>query len=606
MSFMFNPHPYDDYTPVNRPELSGEITGRTVFGAKEVMKTLSRAVLEYKQEKGGCIAALEGYPSADFEQFANGITCLLKGESIRMFSTRELCLPAKELEEKLSAYLPEDRVKDPVLLYGRLYGGKYMDLMDAEKVTEIKRLCRQIKEEGGIAILYGMGAACEELQEVIDLLIYLDVTPKEVMLRAHAGRWKNFGDDVARPVKELQRRAYYVDFELAAALRGDLISRGKIDWYVASDKDVSMNVVSGKDLALITAALADYPFRCKPVYLEGVWGGYYVQHARKLPDQFKNIAWVFDLIPMEVSILIQLGEKLMEMPFFTFVQCQGDAILGTRIRERFGGYFPIRFNYDDTFHSNGNMSIQVHPPREYCMETFNELGTQDEGYYVVATGHGARTYCGLKEGVSKDEFFEKIRKSEREHTEVDYQNYVNAVESRPGRQFLIPGGTIHASGRNQLILEIGSLTMGSYTFKLYDYLRADLDGNPRPIHSYYGEQVLKEERTEKFVYEHLVKEPVLLRQGDGYEEYIVGEDDLVYYSTRKLCFEKKAEDCTGDRFHVLALVDGEKVIVRSKSDPRRSYTMNYLDLVVVPAELGEYEVVNMGNQPVVVYKVLVR
>ncbi len=120
---------------------------------------------------------MEGYPSAGFEQFANEITCL-----------------------------PQDRVKDLVLLYGRLYEGKYIDLMDAEKVAEIKRLCRQIRKEGGIAILYGMGAACEELQEIIDVLIYLDVTPKEVMLRAHAGRWKNFDDDVAQPVKELQRR----------------------------------------------------------------------------------------------------------------------------------------------------------------------------------------------------------------------------------------------------------------------------------------------------------------------------------------------------------------------------------------------------------------
>lgn len=265
-----------------------------------------------------------------------------------------------------------------------------------------------------------------------------------------------------------------------------------------------------------------------------------------------------------------------------------------------------RFNYDDTFHSNGNMSIQVHPPREYCMENFDELGTQDEGYYIVATGHGAKTYCGLREGVDKDKFFEKIKQSEKEHTEIDYKQYVNGVDSVPGRQFLIPGGTIHASGRNQLILEIGSLTMGSYTFKLYDYLRKDLDGNPRPIHSYYGEQVLKGERTEKFVYEHLVKEPILLRTGDGFEEYIVGEDPLVYYSTRQLRFEKKAEDDTTGKFHVLALVDGEKVIVRSKKDPDLCYTMNFLDLVVVPADMGEYEIVNLSNQPVVVYKVLVR
>lgn len=111
-----------------------------------------------------------------------------------------------------------------------------------------------------------------------------------------------------------------MDFELATALRGDLLRHGKIDWYVASDKDERMNVVSGRDLALITAGLAAYPFRCKPVYLEGVWGGYYIQHARKLPEQFKNIAWIFDLIPMEVSILIQLGGGLMEIIRMNFLK----------------------------------------------------------------------------------------------------------------------------------------------------------------------------------------------------------------------------------------------------------------------------------------------
>ena len=70
MSFMFNPHPYDDYTPVNRPAISDEIKGRTTFGAEKVMKALSGAISKQKAEKGNCIVAIEGYPSADFEQFA--------------------------------------------------------------------------------------------------------------------------------------------------------------------------------------------------------------------------------------------------------------------------------------------------------------------------------------------------------------------------------------------------------------------------------------------------------------------------------------------------------------------------------------------------------
>ncbi len=64
---------------------------------------------------------------------------------------------------------------------------------------------------------------------------------------------------------------------------------------------------------------------------------------------------------------------------------------------------------------------------------------------------------------------------------------------------MLPAGTIHSSGQNQLVLEIGSLTIGSYTFKLYDYVRKDLDGTPRPIHSVYGEEVLSKERNASWV-----------------------------------------------------------------------------------------------------------
>lgn len=606
MSFMFNPHPYDDYTAINRPAVPDGAVQRAVFGAEKAMQAISQALLDCFERRGHCVAALDGYPSAEFVQYAQGIARGLRGRPAVLIDTGSLCLPAEELHQKLLPFLPEDRRKDPVLLYGRLFEGSFCDLMDPEKLAAARARCRAARKNGEIVILYGMGAACRELRGGLDCIAYLDVTPKQVMLRAHAGRWKNFGDRQARPVKELQRRAYYVDFELAGALRGELIREGLMDFYLSTDTDLSACLLQKDDFMAVTQALAGYPFRCKPVYLEGVWGGYYIQHARRLPDEFRNIAWVFDLIPMEVSILVQLGGRLLEMPFFTFVQSQGEAILGPEVHKRFGGYFPIRFNYDDTFHSNGNMSVQVHPPRDFCMETFGEHGSQDEGYYIVATGHGAATYCGLRRGVDKDAFFEHVRRSEQQHTPIDYQQYIHAVPSVPGQQFLIPGGTVHASGRNQLILEIGSLTMGSYTFKLYDYLRRDLDGNPRPIHSLYGEEVLDAGRDETFVHQRLVKAPVLARSGDGFEEYIVGEDDLVYYSTRQLRLEHRAQDDTAGKFHVLALVDGEQATVRSLACPERSYTMNYLDIIVVPACLGAYEVINEGGQPIVVYKVMVR
>lgn len=160
-----------------------------------------------------------------------------------------------------------------------------------------------------------------------------------------------------------------------------------------------------------------------------------------------------------VSVLIEAGEHLVEFPFSTFVQAKAERIVGEESVKTFGTYFPIRFNYDDTYHSNGNMSVQCHPDGELCRSMYGEHGSQDEAYYVVATAHRAKTFIGFNEGIDPHEFIEAARSSQETGEDVDYEHYVNHIDSVPGRQVMIPGGTIHASGRGQLILELGSLTM---------------------------------------------------------------------------------------------------------------------------------------------------
>ncbi len=158
---------------------------------------------------------------------------------------------------------------------------------------------------------------------------------------------------------------------------------------------------------------------------------------------------------------------------------------------------------------------------------------------MVVTGHGAKTFAGFKEDADVDEFLSKVKKSEKEYTVVDYEKYINHITSFPGLQVLLPAGTVHASGRNQVVLETGSLTVGSYTYKLYDYLRPDLNGKPRPIHTWHGERVLRKERKSNWVKENLIRPPVLLRQGEGWAEYIIGEHDLLYFSINDLNSSKK-------------------------------------------------------------------
>ncbi len=589
MSFMFNPFPYDDPSAVNKIDARGIDTSCAAVGNTAVEKALADVL-----SRGG-IVAIDGYTTAPFE------SVLAMAKNVKTVAVSSIYKSADELRELFRDNLPEDREKDPVLLYGKLFKEGYAGIFDSEKLAALCESLKAAKASGDAILLWGFGALSDELAPLSDIKIFCDITPKCAVLNIKRGGFLNLGSDSEMPFKVTMRRCYYVDFELAFSLRSKLLACRGIDYYIAGDDPAALTMLSAELLYSLIDRVTDSPFRQRPVYLEGVWGGYYTMGVRKLPDTMKNCAWVFDMIPMEVSTVIDAGDFTLEVPFYTVVSSVGEKLMGRKCLEEFHGFFPIRFNYDDTFHAAGNMSVQLHPGEDFVTSENGELGRQDESYYVFVTGQGARTYLGFRDGADVDEFVEEVRRSEREHTEIDYKKYIYGVHSEPGTQVMIPAGTIHASGQNQVILEIGSLTVGSYTYKMYDYLRRDLDGNPRPIHSYYGALNLNHAMTESYVKENLVNgRSRVLREDENGREIVVGECDQLYFSLRNLVFGDYFTDDTkrysesGD-FFVYALVDGEDVTVRSKADPARAYRMKYMDMVVIPASMGEVELIN--NKP---------
>lgn len=606
MSFIFNPHPYEDTTAVNHLENMPEVLSGCCFGYDAVAAKIAQLI----SENG--IVCMDGNSAADFGRMVKNVSNCAAPKKIKYEAVcvDDIFKDSKTLHKELEYFLPENLEDDPAQIFGKIYNKPYHSLYDEAKLAELLKKLESAKKNGEKILLYGHGAASEDFQKLADKILFLDITNKVMFERIRGGAYTAMGDKEGLSTGLQFRRIYYIDFQIAVHLREQLIADDKLDYYLTSDHDYDTMIIEHKAMKKLLAELVKRPLRCRPFYAQGVWGGYYLMDARHLPrEQFKNIAWSVDMNGMDQATVIQLDDKhQFVLPFLTIIEEYPDEILGPEIHKMAGKYFPIRFSYDDTFHSAGNMSIQCHPGDEFCKSHFNEFGRQDEGYYIVLAGHDAKTYLGLKNGVSVEQFMEKAKQSEKDHKQFDHDQYVNSVKSFPGRQFMIPGGTIHSSGRNQLVMEIGSQVMGSYTFKQYDYCRMDLNGTPRPIHTKYGEQVLNPERTADFVAERLVQEPRLINKGEGWEEYCVGEDPLVYYSCRQLKFADKAEGNTNGRFHVFVLVDGQKVTIRSKKNHEQCYHADYLDVVVVPADMGEYEVINDDpiKQPVVLYKVQVK
>ena len=427
-----------------------------------------------------------------------------------------------------------------------------------------------------------------------------------VTVRIRAGKVAPLGDKKKRTLPYIFRRLYYYDYEIMMLHRKQLMDNNALDYYIDGNNIDDLRLIAFADLEKVFAEMLQRPFRCTPVYIEGVWGGQFVKKLRNLPEDMRNCAWVFDMIPNEVSLQVKVGPCTFNIPFSTFFRHCGEKLMGKESVERFGYVFPIRFNYDDTYGGSGNMSIQVHPPCKYNQDNFGEPFQQDESYYCVKTA-GSKTYLGLTDDCNVEEFYKCIDKAEKEYVAFDHDKYVNSFPSEEGDQFLLPGGTIHASGRNQVVLEIGSYTIGSYTFKLYDYLRSDLDGKPRPIHSIHGKNVLVTDRRRSAVDGVLRPKPITVREGEGWKEEIVGEHDLIYFSLRRLSFDRSVADSTeGKKFHVLVLVQGDEVLIYSKKDPARSYHSKYMDMVVLPADLGEYGIINLGKTPCKVTKTMLK
>lgn len=337
---------------------------------------------------------------------------------------------ADELRVLFAEYLPEDREKDPVLLYGKLFKNGYKGIFDEKKLAALQKALKNKADK--CIVLYGNGAISEELFDLVDVKIYVDVTPKKAVLNIKNGHYRNFGNDCDLPFKVAMRRCYYVDFELGFSLRCKLLANNQLDYYIAADDPTNLKLLPNDVLhALISRAL-DYPIRQRPVYLEGVWGGYRTMQQRNLPRTMKNCAWVFDMIPMEVSTVLIIDGLEFEFPYYVLVAAEGEKLMGRRCLDAFHGFFPIRFNYDDTYHSSGNMSIQLHPGHDYVVNNHNELGRQDESYYIVEAAQRARTYLGFNRGQDPDEFIREVKRSEKDHQPVDYQKYIYSIESKPG------------------------------------------------------------------------------------------------------------------------------------------------------------------------------
>ena len=200
--------------------------------------------------------------------------------------------------------------------------------------------------------------------------------------------------------------------------------------------------------------------------------------------------------------------------------------------------FPVLTKFID---AKDNLSVQVHPSDAYALENEGQFG-KTEMWYVVEADEGAGLYMGLERECDADEFAAAV-------ADGTVEKLLSFKKVKRGDVYFIPSGTIHAIGAGVVIFEIQQNS--TLTYRLYDYMRRDKDGNLRELH------------VEKAMKVSLL-EPYSEREFDKNDESLIGICEYFETHKYKLNFAKTTFNVDGDSFLSITCVGGEGTIEGEK------------------------------------------
>lgn len=473
-------------------------------------------------------------------------------------------------------------------IFGRLTRLTLNDFLDQEAVQIMRGRINDI--ETGTILVYGTGASL--ICPHPDLMVYVDMARWEIQLRMRRNEVSNLGISNRFEGFEAQyKRGYFMDWRVCDRLKRAVLPH--CGWVIDTNRKNDPAMVAVADFMEGLRQTVGRPFSVVPYFDAGPWGGQWMKNTFDLPPDVPNYAWCFNCVPEENSLYLDFGGNRFETPAINLVFFRPEELLGGYVRARFGDEFPIRFDFLDTM-GGGNLSLQVHPLTGYIMEQFGIHYTQDESYYLVEAGEGARVYLGLREGVDGAAMIRELKEAESLNQPFNDEAHVQSWPARRHDHFLIPGGTVHCSGKDCMVLEI-SATPYIFTFKLWDWGRLGLDGKPRPINIDHGARNIQWYRTKEWVEKNLVNRIEEVASGEGWVEERTGLHETEFIETRRHRFTGTVLHHTHQGVNVLTLVEGREVVVESPSARFEPFVVHYAETFIVPAAVGEYTIRPFGE-----------
>lgn len=311
-----------------------------------------------------------------------------------------------------------------------------------------------------------------------------------------------------------------------------------------------------------------YPMTFEPVLKDYLWGGRNLErlYSRKLPPGIVAESWDISAFPGAASRVENGYWKWRTLA--DAVADLGGHFLGTTVRERFNGHFPLLVKLLD---ANRDLSVQVHPDDVYAQLHENGAWGKSEMWYVLHAESGAELIAGLAPGVTRAGFEAALACGQLEAQLL-------RIKVKSGDVLNIPSGTIHALLAGVVVAEIQQNS--DTTYRIFDWNRTDADGMPRLLHIDKALDVTNWQT----VYSGAVKPQVLEARDGLLREGLV---DSKLFNVEQIALEPGASyrgRCDGTSFEIIGCMAGEGKI----SWAGAPLALKAVRFTLLPAILGEY------------------
>jgi mannose-6-phosphate isomerase class I len=520
---------------------------------------------------------IDGYVGVFWNSIQDAIHSCLEAQGLRVnwIKTEDFLKSSSEIDTIVAPFLG---ASDSV------WGTKCtLTLADLYQVEKLKAALPD--RAADVNIVIGTAASLANWEAAV---LYIDLPKNELQFRMRASAVNNLGADTFSAPFQMYKRFFFVDWVLLNKHKKAMLNQ--LDAVADGQWPDTINWMRQSDLAAALDQLSHSVIRARPWFEPGAWGGQWIKdRIEGLNKDVVNYAWSFELISPENGLVFESDGNLLEVSFDMLMFHNQEQVLG-RHAARFGDEFPIRFDFLDTV-KGGNLSIQCHPRLKYIQEHFGEQITQDETYYILDCDKDASVYLGFQDDIEPEKFKAVLAESQEKGEEIAIEKYVQSFQAKKHDFFLIPNGTVHSAGAGNLVLEI-SATPYIFTFKMYDWVRLDLDGKPRPINIDHAFKNLDFERKGDRVAQELISKEALLAKGDDWQILHLPTHSEHFYDVHRLEFDTQISVATEESCHVLMLVEGDAVSIQTADGSLHQYA--YAETFVVPAAAGSYELTNLS------------